>query len=393
MKKRNSGIIARQINYVYLRRTWLSLASLAVLVILAGCTGSGLPARGWAGSTYADGKLYIGSMDGKLVGLDAATGAKLFNDLTLETPRSGGFLSCAPATAAVAIYGTPVTANGLVYVAGYNGKVYAIDALKGVERWRYPRDISLAAIVGGLTLSTDGKIYFGTSDNKVYALNGTGGEPAWEKPFVTGNKVWGTPAVDDNTVFIGSFDKNLYALRATDGTLQWQFTTGGPIAMTPLVANGTVYFGSFDRQFYAVDKTTGALRWQTASPAGNWYWAKSIIVDNQIYAPNLDGKVYIFNLSTGQVLNDIKIGSAISSSPVLVGDNIILAEQNGKVWKLNTKSNVVTLLHDFGSKVKLFAPLAASANIAYIHTQDRTLHLVNTDTGVIARSIGIGTSQ
>ena len=112
-----------------------SLLTLAIVlsllaVIVAGCTARTTPAAGWSGVAVSDGKLYIGSLTGKLIGIEEDTGNRLFNDLSLETGSSGGFLGCGAAPISVAIYGTPVISGDKVFVAGYNGKVYSVDATK-----------------------------------------------------------------------------------------------------------------------------------------------------------------------------------------------------------------------------------------------------------------------
>ena len=76
----------------------------------------------------ADGVLYVGSMEGELVSASISTRNPLWPGVSLgAVERSGGF-GCAPASTAVAIYGTPTVSGNLVYVAGYDGRVRAVNA-------------------------------------------------------------------------------------------------------------------------------------------------------------------------------------------------------------------------------------------------------------------------
>ncbi|MFC2007743.1 PQQ-binding-like beta-propeller repeat protein [Chloroflexota bacterium] len=125
----------------------------------------------------------------------------------------------------MAIYGTPVVAGGLVYLAGYNGKVYSFDASSLGVKWVYPPDDYLrdeekkvVPVIGGLATDLE-KVYFGGSDGKVYALDAATGEEKWK--FVTEDAIWSTPAVEDGTVYIGSFDKKLYAIDTATGKEKW----------------------------------------------------------------------------------------------------------------------------------------------------------------------------
>ncbi len=67
--------------------------ALLVLVILllgglaiSGCVGYGTAPKGWSGGTIANGTLFLGSMQGKLVALNASDGARLW-EVTLETTK------------------------------------------------------------------------------------------------------------------------------------------------------------------------------------------------------------------------------------------------------------------------------------------------------------------
>jgi outer membrane protein assembly factor BamB len=346
---------------------------LLVILLVGGLTASGcirsLQPVGWSGGVVADGTLFLGSIEGKLVALNAGDGNRLW-EVSLETPK-------------VAIYGTPTVDGELVYIGGYNGKIYAFTRDKGALRWVYPRADNLQPIVGGPVVAL-GKIYFGSSDSsdgKLYALDAATGD--WEWEFKTGGKIWSTPVIDDGTVYIGSFDKKLYALDATTGKKKWETAeVGGAIAATPVVYNNTVYFGSFDRYLYAVDATDGSLKWKSEVEAGKWFWAKPIIYNNTVYAPSLDGKVYILDAESGHELIDaIDLGSPVSSSPVLVDGLIIIASGEGRVYSLDTANNQVKPLADVREKVD--APLWASNGVIYVHTQEHeTLYALDAQTGV-----------
>ena len=128
---------------------------------------------------------------------------------------TGGGFGCAPATVPVAIYGNPAVAGDLVYVGGYNGKIYAISASTRLSKDTYLDESNPQPIIGGPVVAGD-RVYLGGSDGKVYALNAASLDKEWE--FKTGGKIWSTPVIQGDTLYIGSFDKKLYALNASDGS-------------------------------------------------------------------------------------------------------------------------------------------------------------------------------
>ncbi|MFH0769695.1 MAG: PQQ-binding-like beta-propeller repeat protein, partial [Chloroflexota bacterium] len=164
-------------------KTLLLVTFVLGVLAFAGCTGTTVIPKGWSGGTIADGTLFIGSMEGKVVAMNITDGSRTWTT-TLEAAAPSGQFGCAPAATTVAIYGSPAVAEGLVYVGGYDGKIYAFSPGRDESRWIYPRQGNLGgAIVGGLTIAQD-KVYFGCADGKVYALNAADGFKEWE--FTTG---------------------------------------------------------------------------------------------------------------------------------------------------------------------------------------------------------------
>ena len=152
----------------------------------------------------------------------------------------------------------PVIADGRVYVGVMNGKMYCLDALTGSQLWVYKADgpIPQTAAVAG------GKVYFGALDGRVYALNASDGSEAWT--FQTEGPVYSAPTVSDGTVFIGGLDGYFYALDADDGTLRWRYKTDGAVDTSPAVGNGRVYFGAEDMYAYCLRTDDGQLIWKRA---------------------------------------------------------------------------------------------------------------------------------
>jgi outer membrane protein assembly factor BamB len=375
-------------------RIWLLLVMLLIIgLVSSGCV-RGLQAIGWSGGVVSDSTLFVGSKEGKLVAVNLADESRQWSESLKTSGQTGGFFGCAPAyggscgaqAAGVAIYGTPVVSGDLVYIGGYNGKIYAYATGTLSMRWTYPREGNLEAVVGGLAIAR-GRVYFGDSDGKIYALDAVTGDKLWE--FETGDKVWGTPAISGDTLLVGSFDKKFYALNTADGSKQWEFETEGAIFSTPLVYEDTVYIGSFDRYLYAVNAADGSLRWKFMGE--NWFWAKPIVYGGTIYAGCLDGRVYALRANTGDKVTEFDLGSPVSSSPVILDSSIIFASRKGVIYTIDAGLNKLKQLASIGAEV--YGPLCASEGIVYIHTQDLTLHRVNAATGAVLRPISLGSSD
>ncbi len=379
----------------------LAIILLAVILTAAGCSGAlgrGV-AQGWAGGAVTDDTVIVGSRGGKIIVLNAEDGTIQGDPVVLVTQvPSGGFGCSAGGSAGVAIYSSPVIRDDLVYVGGYNGKVYAFlfdgESLSAESEYDFPREGYLGgSIVGELAIDQEDRVYFGSSDGKVYAVDATL-RSIWE--YDTGDEIWSSPAITDDTLFIGNFGKKLYALDIADGSERWQFETKGAIIAAPVVYEDKVYFGTFGRRFYAADTATGEEVWRFPATDSdevkprNWFWANPLASNGTIYAPNLDGKVYALDADTGALVAEFDLGGPISSSPVMVGELIIVATENGDVYSLNTTDNHKTLLVHLedvvGEKVyeeTVQAPLFAGDGVVYVHTLRDNLYAINVQTGEV----------
>ena len=232
-----------------------------------------------------DGVVYVGSDDGNLYALDAASGEQRWAFATGEavwlllrrwwtasstwaaTMATSTPLDAASGRAALgvrhgrvtAVESSPAVVDGVVYVGSGDashvgkGNVYAIDAASGAQRWSFAAGdvvLSSPAVVDGVVYVGSGRVV-GASESNVYALDAASGEQRWA--FLTGGTVFASPVVVDGVVYVGSWDHNLYALDAASGEQRWSFTTGDPVTSSPAVVDGIVYFGSEDSKLYALE--------------------------------------------------------------------------------------------------------------------------------------------
>ncbi len=378
------------------------IAFLISILVLPSCTGRTTIAQGWSGGTLSGNTMFFGSRSGDIVAVNINDKVKEWA-VPLETgSKPIGFLGCSSAPVVAAIYTSPAVSDNLIYVGGYidknNGRLYAFAAGKDKPR-EYPSDQETikGPIVGGIAVTED-KVFFGSSDGYIYAIPTAGSFEAWAEEwktlwkFRTGDKVWSTPVVNENTVYVGSFDHYLYALDTESGTEKWKFNTKGSIIATPVIVDDTIYFGSFDRIFYAIDTENGQLKWSFKAQHG--FWATPVVLNGTIYAPSLDGKVHVLDASNGRELTEIDLKAPVSSSPVSVGNSVIVATQESKgtstekkgaaIWAIDItsyKSKEIARLD--GDKVH--ASLAAGQGSVFVHTDKDLLYAIDTVTGTITQ--------
>ncbi len=105
------------------------------------------------------------------------------------------------------VYSSPAVVGGVAYVGSTDGNLYAIDAATGAEKWRFKTgDDPVIHNQTGIQSSAavaNGIVYFGCRDSKLYALDAATGAKKWAADN-KGSWVIGSPAVKDGKLIRSS---------------------------------------------------------------------------------------------------------------------------------------------------------------------------------------------
>src|SRR5262245_4889317 len=255
------------------------------------------------GAAYWDGRVYVGTLDGRLIALDAKTGRQVWSTVTVDQTKN------------YTITGAPRIVKGLVVIGnggaefGVRGYVSAYDAKTGKMKWRFytvpgepgkedhaASDEVLARLAGptwtGQWWKESGGGGGGTVwDSMAYDAEldllyiGVGNAAQW-------NRSRRSPGGGDN-LFVGS----ILALRPSTGEYVWHFQqTPGDMwdyTSTQHMILADMEVGGQRRKvlmqapkngfFYVIDRTNGKLI--SAEPYATVNWASS--VDKQTGRPVL----------------------------------------------------------------------------------------------------------
>jgi len=358
-------------------------------LLLVSCTGTARPTDGWSGATIHDSTIYVGTSDGRLIAIDAATKNRKW-EYTINPPTT--------------IYATPIVSGDLVYVGSYNGEIYALSIADGESIWVYPPkgEGYIGAVVGSPVIA-NGIIYTSSSDGKVYALNTTNGKPKCETDRPLADKLWTSPTVMGDNVYVSTFDGHIYTLSAEKlKLLDWSFKSEAGFASSPVICEDTdtIFLGSFDRHLYAVKigSNISAWRFPPERPAGNWFWASPIVNEGIVYAGCLDGRLYAIDATTGEeiwsYLTEDENGkpSPIVSSPVLMDDLLIAVNESGTVNVFDlagalANEGVPLWTASIGADVR--SSFCAQEGLVYIRGEDNQLYIVDIDNRQVSQSISL----
>lgn len=103
--------------------------------------------------------------------------------------------------------GTPVVANGNVYIGSVSGTLFALDESKGERAWKYHGEagISTSPSIAGQA------VFFGDEDGRIYSVDALTGELRWK--FMADAGISSTPVIADGTLYAATKSGTLYAIQ------------------------------------------------------------------------------------------------------------------------------------------------------------------------------------
>jgi outer membrane protein assembly factor BamB len=281
--------------------------------------------------TISNGVIFIGDIYGKLHAIDASTGIEKwqYSSTTLGSINS-----------------TAMVVDGVVYVAtnssSNGGDVLAIDEIKGTKKWSFRNSGIDGGFVSSPTIS-NGLLFIGCNDGNLYALNALTGEKKWNFGEAIFNEK-SSPAVANGLVYFTG-GKNLYGIEASTGIKKVDFLSKTITAgSSPTIKSGVVYFGDVSGNFYAVDAITGIKKWDSAAAGTNIVISSSPIVSGDlVYFGNesIGSAFHALNLSNGSEKWKFSTeGPIFYSSPTIANGIVYVGIQKSIFYAIDALTGV-----------------------------------------------------
>lgn len=160
--------------------------------------------------------------------------------------------------------------------------------------------------------------------------------------------------------------------------LLWTYEAGDSIESSAAIVGGTVFVGSQKGELLALNLDNGAVYWRfaTGSPIGESSPAFSAGV---VYIGDLGGWINAINASDGQKLWAYKTGGEIKSSPVVVGDRVLIGSYDQTLHCLSTRNG--SLLWKVKTNGPVHATPSISGGLAYIAGCDELFRAIRVSDG------------
>ncbi|MEU4674985.1 PQQ-dependent dehydrogenase, methanol/ethanol family [Amycolatopsis sp. NPDC023774] len=155
---------------------------------------------------------YYGAYDGKRHSLLDQINVDNVKNLKVAWIHQASATGMIASTSTYAFEASPLVVDGVMFVTGWDGWLWALDARTGEQLWRYkhaiPIDVTLCcANVNRGCAVANGKVYMVTQNAQLVALDATNGRKVWQKTIGdvrAGESASIAPLVIKDTLITGS---------------------------------------------------------------------------------------------------------------------------------------------------------------------------------------------
>ena len=323
----------------------------------------------YGSAIIAEGIVYIGGGDGMNAFYENNGTLAWRTDTHEDVPGGYGISS------------TPAYSSGYIYFGGDG--IYCLDEDDGTVEWFV--DTPNENWGDGIPTVANGNVYIAGSDRKLYSIDQFTGDVIWT--FQTGSSgqsnygLYAAPAVVNGWVYLSAADSNLYKIKETQSSeiavAQDSFQMAFASYSAPVYVNGRLFVGcgytdtNFVNRFYCLDSSDLSLIWAFNPPAPSSFFSSAGYYDSRIYIGSLDGKLYCLDAESDfpTIIEQYDLGSTWSS-PAITGEKLYIGTKDGDIHCFDlTQSSVFTHLWQYDTQGDVDSTAAISGGRLYIGSQ------------------------
>lgn len=270
---------------------------------------------------------------GQLVVFNAATGAVRWR-LALGAPARS----------------SPMLADGRLFVTTIQDKLLALAADDGRKLWEHQAPSSVTTMLGlPAPAYADGLVIAGFGSGELAAMRADTGSVAWTDSLASPrgrnsisdlSAIRGFPVIADRRVYTIGLGGLLISNDLRSGRRLWEREIAGQT--TPWVAGDWLFLISADQQIAAIGREDGRVAWITDLP--RWgdpeeketplFWFGPVLVSDRLVVGGTNGEALAVSPFTGAVLGRQKLSGPASLTPVVAANTVFVTTDDGKLLAL-----------------------------------------------------------
>ena len=275
------------------------------------------------GVAAAGDRIYVATGYGQVLALASATGKVVWR-VNVSAP----------------IHGQPTYADGRVFVVTVENELNVLAADDGRKLWTHNGLPETAGIAGGAPPAVSGDIVVVPySSGEVYALRIENGRPLWNDSLAASQPVGalssladirGAPVIDRDRVIAISHSGLMVAIDLRTGDRVWEQDIGGIHA--PWVAGDFIYVLSDNSELVCLTRADGRIRWARELP--QWenqsakkdpiFWSGPVLAGDRLIVISSTGEAFAVSPYTGDALGKTDFPDGVFINPVVADKTLFV---------------------------------------------------------------------
>lgn len=273
----------------------------------------------------------------------------------------------------------PALGDGQLFVADADGRVAAIDAREGHERWRVDLDLPLS---GGPAVAGD-RLVIGSAKGDLVALSTTDGSRLWQAR--TDSEILSVPQPAGDLIIVHTLDDTVYAFAVANGAEQWRHQSKAPVLIlrgssSPAVVPSGVIIGLAGGRLVKLDLAEGLPLWTTrvTPPTGRSELeritdldADPIVIGDTAYVGTYNGDLAAIDVLSGAVLwrRSLSVHAGLAAD----GEALYITDSQDHLWAAKRSDGAGLWRQQHLANRRLSAP-ALSDGLVLVGDLDGYLH-------------------
>jgi outer membrane protein assembly factor BamB len=285
------------------------------------------------GLALDQGTLYAVNGLAEVVALDAAKGSVRWRN-TLGTPTRSA----------------PTVVEGRLYVTTIEDRLLALAADGGRQLWNHQAANATTSVLGRPAPAyAGGLVVGGFGSGELATMRAETGTVVWSDNLAASvrsgsladfSAIRGLPVIADGRVYAISMGGLMVAVDLPTGRRLWERQVGGEDS--PWAAGSWLFIVSLDQKMAAVHRDDGRVAWVTDLP--RWEnpekqrdaitWFGPLLVGDRLIVAGTSHEALAVSPYTGEILGRQKLSGAASLGPVAAGGTVFVVTDDGRLLAL-----------------------------------------------------------
>ncbi len=269
-----------------------------------------------------------------------------YDEVLAISPRDGNILwrKSLPAPSRAA----PSILSGRIYISTIDSRLIALNAKDGSGLWEYRGVGETTGLLGAASPAVNQNTVIGVfSSGEVTAFRVENGSVAWSDNLSSMNSFSGglqsisditaMPVMSQGLVITMSYGGKIAAIDERTGNRVWQRDIGG--TKTPWATANALYVLSTDNQLIGINIINGSIFWITElaqfedekRKKGSVQWSTPIMAGERLILAGSHGYMIEVNPHNGEMIRKTRTKTKIRLAPAIANNMLYMLAENGRL--------------------------------------------------------------